>query len=906
MNLRLATRTIAVVLLAATLAACATGRAYTRGQDAAKAGDWDAAVGFYRQALQDDPDRPDYKIALERAMLAASQMYVTRAREFEAANQPEEALRAYKKALEFEPSNRPIAQRAAEIERMLRDRLEANLPRPEIDKLREQARRQSADPILNPASRDPLSIRFTNAAIRDVLNFIGNATGINVTYDRDFQDRNITLTLEGVTLEQALQQIMIANQLFYKVLNERTIIIAADTTQKRTQYEEQVIRTFFLSHADATEISQMLTGIVRVAGVAIQPTIVANKTSNTITVRATGSVVQIVERMISANDKPRAEVIVDVQILEVNRERAKQYGLNLTDYAIGGVFSPEVAPGSGGAANAASGLGTPFNLNTISTGVSAADFYLSVPAAVMRFLESDSSTKTLAKPQLRGQEGQKLSLNLGEDVPVPSTTFTPIAGGGAATQPLTSFAYRTVGVIVEMTPRVTYEGEVILELSVENSARGQDTNIAGQNLPSFLSRKVVTKLRLRDGESNLLAGLLREDERRALRGFPGILRLPVVKQLFSSNDEQIRTSDIVMLLTPRIIRTHELTANDLSPIYVGTQSNMGISGPPPLIAVGAGGDVVTPPAGAPGADAASTPGAPAAPAGGTAPPASPFGVPGAQPGAGTPGGTTTPAPPRAQPMPPTTGVPVTTPGGVGVTPQLPPGSSPIPGTTGVPVTPPQPQSGITVFQPTEPAPTAPAPPPNLFGVPVPQTAPGTTIPPPAATPPATPAPTGPPAMPAPAATATPAAPPSAAGTPLVAAGAARVTLSPPSEMRVGSGPYTVPVSISGASRLSAVTISITFNPALLRVRSVSEGTFMRQGGAAPTFTQQVDAGAGRIDIAVVRAGDQVGASTSGLLAAILFEPVAAGTGTVNVSGSGTLAGGGAATLQFAPAGVVVR
>ena len=125
-------------------------------------------------------------------------------------------------------------------------------------------------------------------------------------------------------------------------------------------------------------------------------------------------------------------------------------------------------------------------------------------------------------------------------------------------------------------------------------------------------------------------------------------------------------------------------------------------------------------------------------------------------------------------------------------------------------------------------------------------------------------------------------------------------------MRVGSGPYTVPVSISGATRLSAVTISITFNPALLRVRSVSEGTFMRQGSATPTFTQQVDPEAGRIDIAIVRAGDQVGASTSGLLAAILFEPVAAGTGTLSVSGSGTLAGGGAAALQFAPTGVVVR
>ena len=226
---------------------------------------------------------------------------------------------------------------------------------------------------------------------------------------------------------------------------------------------------------------------------------------------------------------------------------------------------------------------TPFNLNTISQGVSTADFYLSVPSAVVRFLESDSQTKVLAKPNLRGTEGQKLSLNLGEDVPVPSTTFTPLAAGGASANPLTSYGYRTIGIIVDMTPRVTYDGDIILEISIENSARGQDTNIAGQNLPSFFSRKVQTKLRLRDGESNLLAGLLREDERKSLTGFPGIMRLPIVKQLFSNNDKIIKQTDIVMLLTPRILRTHELRASDLSPIYIGTQSNMTLGGPPAVI-----------------------------------------------------------------------------------------------------------------------------------------------------------------------------------------------------------------------------------------------------------------------------------------------------------------------------------
>ena len=239
--------------------------------------------------------------------------------------------------------------------------------------------------------------------------------------------------------------------------------------------------------------------------------------------------------------------------------------------------------GGGGTAPSAVGSPPPFNLNTISQGISTADFYLTVPAAVLKFLETDSSTKVLAKPQLRGAEGQKVSLNLGEEVPVVSTTFTPLATGGAAANPLTSYTYRPIGVIVDMTPRVTYSGEIILDLSLENSARAGDVAVAGVTVPAFTSRKVTTRLRLRDGESNLLAGLLREDERRSLRGFPGLLRMPILSQLFASNDTNIRQTDIVMLLTPRIVRTHELTARDLGNIYIGTQGNMALGGPPPLI-----------------------------------------------------------------------------------------------------------------------------------------------------------------------------------------------------------------------------------------------------------------------------------------------------------------------------------
>jgi general secretion pathway protein D len=864
-------KAVALAMALAAVAGCGASRSYRRGQQAANAQQFDEAVEYYRQALQGAPDKPEYKIALERAMQAAATFHVARGRAFESESRGDEALREYRKAMEYDPSNRSVAARAGELDRELRDRLEASRPRPPIEAMREQARRNSQEPVLNPTSREPLNLRFSNTSLKDLLNFIGSSTGINVTYDRDFQDRSVTVQLEGVTLNEALQQVMLSNQIFYKVLNERTIIIATDNTAKRQQYEEQVIKTFFISHADAVELAQLVNTVILAPQMAIQPRIAPNKTANTLTVRAAAPVMEIIEQVIRINDKPRAEVIVDVQILEVSRERAKRFGLNLTDYALGGIFSPEQAPGgssttagtggaatttTSGGATAPSTVGSPplFNANTISTGVSAADFYLAVPAAIVRFLESDSQTKTVAKPQLRGTEGQKVTLNLGEEVPVPSTTFTPIAQGGANTNPLVSFTYRPIGVIVEMTPRVTYEGDIVMDLTLENSARGQDSNIAGQSLPAFASRKVTTRLRLRDGESNLLAGLL-----RSLRGFPGIMRLPLLQQLFADNDSNIRQTDIVMLLTPRIVRSHQLTSSDLSPIYIGTQANMAVGGPPPVF----GGAAATPP------------------------PAPPQGAQAVAPVAGTPAGQQVPAGSSATPgFTATPGAPTTPPGQ-----QLPTGTANTPGFTAVP-------------QPAPAAPAAPAqtpPNPFQFVTPAPPTPVSAADP---VTAPAAPAATLPPSpqqaggQPAPV---NPFAPP-AAQTP------ATVLVSPPgTEFRTGGGPYLVPISISNASRLSTVSISLSFNPSVLRVRTVQEGSLMRQGGAQAAFTQRIDAAAGRVDIAIVRPGDVLGASGTGVVGAVLFEAIGAGQSPLSLSGVGTLAGGGgAAPFQFQPVTVTVK
>ena len=728
-------RAAALVSAAALLAGCATTAAFRDGERAAQIEDWDSAVEYYRQAVQDDPRNADYRVALHRAMINAAREHYARAEALEETGALVEAVRAYRRAGELDPGNNDALYRAAELERAIRDRIEASRSRAPIEDMRDVASRAADPPLLEPASGEPLSLRFVDQSVQDILDFIGNATGVNINFDQQFQDRQYSVQLDGVTVEEALDQILMANQYFYKVLGSRNVIVVPDTPQKRLQYEDQVIRTFYVSHTDVTELATLLQQIIRGgAPTPVQPQIVPNALSNAITVRATPAVTAVIERVIAANDRPRAEIVVDIEILEVNRERTRAFGLDLSQYSIGAVFAPDAAV-SGAASQLRSG-----------------DFSFSVPSAIVDFLESDGETRVVAKPQLRGQEGAELILNLGEEVPIPTTAFTPIAAGGATVNPLTSFEYRDVGVNVSMVPRVTFENEIILDLEVETSTLRPSIEVAGQSMPTFGSRSVVTTLRLRDGESNLLAGLLREEDRRGLRGIPGLMRIPIIRSLFASNEDTIRQTDIIMLLTPRIVRTHRLTQENVSPIRIGTQRNIGVTGPGTL--------------GAPSAPDASAP-----------------------PGAAARGAQAVPAPPAAG----------------------------LPG-----------------------------------------------------------------------------------------AGADIEVRLPAGPLQVGAGPYTVPLAISDASEVATLTLTLRFDPGLLRVSAVQEGSFMRQGGADVTFTHQVDGEGGRIDLVAARAGDPLGAAGSGVLAAVIFEALRPGLATITPSGLGLTPAGAPLTLDFAPADAVVR
>ena len=863
------TRKLAGLLVLALLASgCAASRAFRHGQEAARAADWDSAIKFFTKAVQENPENGEYRIHLRRAQDEAYHAHSERARELERRDDLESALVEYRKALEITSTDRVVQAKVSELERTIRERVEASRPKPRIDQLQQQARGINAPPLLNPADRTPLRVNFgAQSSLKDILNFIGVSTGININYDAQFVDKPYgPVNLEGVTIEEALNQVLSANQYYYKVTGPKTIIIIPDQPAKHQQYDDLVMRVFFINHADATELASIINSVIRIPQMAVQPMVMPNKSNNTITVRATAPVMDILERLIKANDRPHAEVLLDVQILEVSNTRVKRYGIDLSSYALNLIFSPELAPPNTTAVSAP----PPFNLNTISQGVSTNDFYLGVPYAVVNFLEQDSQSRVLAKPQLRGAEGQQMTLNLGQDIPVLQTVFGAAAAGGLATTPTSSYSYRTVGVILDITPTVTYEGEIRLKVSIESSALGQNIDVGGQSAPSFTSRKVTTYLRLREGEANLLAGLIRNENIKSNNGFPGLSHIPGIRSLFTQNEVTNNDNDIVMLITPHLVRDHELTKEDVANIYIGTQANVGLSGPPQLIAPQ---PEAQPPAG--GAAPATTPGN-VPPAGAQRPPvAAPAGAqnpnPPAPPGtAPVPSYVQTPTapatlPPTAvnQPTPSTVAPGAATPTQTTLPPvTTPTGAVAPPGTLANPNTPP-----LGTTPPTGAAPAAP-----------------TGAAPPAATPPAG-APTGQPA----------------AATP------AQITVTPPgTEFRVGGGPYTVPISLNNASRISTLTLTVTYDPRVLRAPRATEGTFMRQGGATASFTPRYDTATGRVDIAISRANDQTGASGSGLIAALLFDAVAPGTSNITITAVALGPDGSPLTITSSPVTVTVR
>jgi general secretion pathway protein D len=550
-------RFIAVLALTVAVGGCATTGTYRSAQRAEQAEDYDRAVAEYTVALKKHPNDRTTQLALQRAKLRASQEHLTRARRLEATGKLDEALVEYELAAELNPQNGDVEDALRNVRLQLRNRVAVSREgKTQLEALIDQSQKLGPVGLELPADvRLPASLVFRDASVRDIYTVIARFANLNIIFDPTFRDDRITIDLSNVTLDQALAAVSSATRNFYKVTAQRTVTVIPDTAAKRREYEEEVVRTFYLSNADLKETIDMLRIVVDARRIA------PLTATNALTIKDTPERVAAAGRIIQAIDKARPEVVIDVELLEVNRTRLLEYGLQI---ASPGTTEPT---GINGAADINRENLTLQNLSNLSK----SDIVLTnLPALYYRLLKSDSNTRTLANPQLRTSEGVAAQARFGEQIPVPVTTFAPIATGGVAQQPITSFQYQNIGVNIDITPRTHHDDDVSLALKVVVTSQ-LGTGFGG--LPTFGNREITTSIRLRDGETNLLAGLIRDDERTLMEGIPGLSDVPVVGRLFARNRKETTQTDVVLTLTPHIIRILDLSADDLRPFRVTGDAN---------------------------------------------------------------------------------------------------------------------------------------------------------------------------------------------------------------------------------------------------------------------------------------------------------------------------------------------
>ena len=387
---------------------------------------------------------------------------------------------------------------------------------------------------------------FRKASSRDVFAAIGRFAEVSILFDPTFRAAQLSIDLRNTSLHNALQAMAAATGSFIRMTAPGTITIIPDTPGKRQEYQREVVRTFYLSNADLEETIDLLRIVMDLRRLA------PITATNAITIKDTPERVAAAAKVIRVIDKARPEVVIDVELLEVDRQRFREYGLQ---------FASAGSPGLDGRVDVNRDGLTLQDLTELTQGDL---FVTSVPSLFYRLLKRDANTRTLANPHLRTSEGLPAQARFGERVPVPVTTFAPIATGGVAQQPITSFNYENIGVNIDITPRTHHNGDVSLALEVSVS------NISGTgfgDLPTFGNRYINTTIRLKDGETNLLAGLIRDDERTVLEGIPGLIDLPVVGRLFGRNRTETQETDIILTLTPHIVRGLDLDEADLRPLH---------------------------------------------------------------------------------------------------------------------------------------------------------------------------------------------------------------------------------------------------------------------------------------------------------------------------------------------------
>ena len=642
-------------------------RFLAQGRAAEELGDFDKALDFDQQALTEDPTDTLYKLETRRVRFKAGEKHIKHAQSIRTEGQLAEALAEFQKAYAIDPSSPLAAQEINRTKDMIeRERRKGQPNAPpladatpdrgltpaQMEKKAAIARINSLEdvPELRVLDPKPLSLKMTNQKPRLLFETLGKLAGINVLFDPDYAQNNVPpqgIDIQNSTLEQALDYLALVSKSFWKPISSNAIFVTQDNTTKRREFEEQVVKVFYLKNiTQTTDLQEVITTLRTVTDI---QKIYNYSAQNALVIRCEADRMLLAEKIINDLDKPRNEVVVDVVVMEVSSDVVRNLGAQIAPGGINSTiaFTPTRAAllGNGSTTTTTSNSGTSLSGGTTATGtttgtttatttttasnaiplpnvrkISSGDFSITgIPGGFIEALLTDSNTKVLQSPQLRAVDNTKVSLHIGDKVPTASGSFgSGIGGVGVGVSPLvqTQFTYIETGVNLDMQSRVVDANEVYLHIEVDISQVTGYRDVGGIQQPTISQRKLVQDIRTVDGEINLLGGLMQEQNNKTKSGIPYLSSVPLLNRLFNDEKTEKIHTELLITLIPHILRAPDPTAADLRGVASGNVTNVRMIRTPAVRqpeAPAAQPAPVLPPAGAPPVTAPVAPAAPATP-----------------------------------------------------------------------------------------------------------------------------------------------------------------------------------------------------------------------------------------------------------------------------------------------------
>ena len=602
-----------IAVLAINVAGCASRQAYTRGNRAEITRDFDTAMIEYKAALDRDPRNYEIRLKYEQARFnSAFQHFEAGRRAFDKQDY-QTAKMEFTRVLEIDPTHTLAEQQLAKVNEVLTSRSRKE-PEPEIqfEQLKEETRTNpTPQSQLEPKTRGPIDVHMTQDS-KIAFETLAELAGFNVIFDPDFRGARIQIDLNRVDIFEALDILALQTRSFWKPVNRTTILVSPDNQTKRRDYDELVLKTIYMTNSvTSTELTEAITTLRTLLNMRY---LMSSTAMNAIIVRDTADRVAIAEKIIEDLDKAKPEVLVEATIMEVDRSTLRQLG----------ILPPQgtAVVTTGGTGGTGTSTGTAFPLDRLPRSNGA--FSLTIPPTTAQFLATSTNTRLLQNPRIRATDGKLASIRIGSQVPIASGSFQPAFVGATGT-PVVNFQFVDVGVNLDITPRVLLNHEVSMTVMVQVRAVAGDRNVGGVTQPVLTNRQVQHEIRLAEGETNILGGIITDTEATSLNGLPGLKNIPILRYFFSQEQKSRDSTEIIIMLTPHILRMPNISAGNLRGLYTGSETIPRLRASPAVPAIG-------PPSPTPGTPAPGAPPAPQPPPG--QPPAAtppPAGAPAAPP-----------------------------------------------------------------------------------------------------------------------------------------------------------------------------------------------------------------------------------------------------------------------------------